>query len=41
MSRERAHEILTMWRDGIQHFTQVEINRALVATGDIAPRSLP
>jgi hypothetical protein len=37
MSRERAHEILTLWKAGF-HFPAHVINLALVVTGDLEAR---
>jgi hypothetical protein len=35
MSRARAHEILTLWRDGSAYFPAHVISLALVVTGDL------
>ena len=41
MSRARAHEILTLWREGAQEFTHAVISMALFITGDLDASSLP
>ncbi len=38
MTRYQAHEILTAWKAGSQHFPLAVITAALIATGDIEPR---
>lgn len=37
-SREKANEILNLWRSGAAFFASNVINAALMATGDIEPR---
>jgi hypothetical protein len=38
MTRYQAHEILTAWKAGSQHFPFAVITAALIATGDLDAR---